>query len=101
MTEIEDQLRALSERWAHTCQWSGAQLQRLQRLQDAWAQLDARHGALLHECDGLETTLKQVYLYIINLFWLVWARRLLGIQDVAQLLTKLTSKFLRNVVTVN
>lgn len=29
VTEIEDQLRALGERWSHACQWTLARLARL------------------------------------------------------------------------
>ncbi|XP_063382009.1 dystrophin-like [Cydia fagiglandana] len=34
VVEMEDELRALGERWSHTCQWTLAQLARLQALQD-------------------------------------------------------------------
>ncbi|XP_063538770.1 uncharacterized protein LOC134748000 [Cydia strobilella] len=34
VVEMEDELRALGERWSHTCQWTLAQLARLQALRD-------------------------------------------------------------------
>ncbi|XP_013180798.1 PREDICTED: dystrophin, isoforms A/C/F/G/H-like, partial [Papilio xuthus] len=59
VAEIEDELRALGERWSHACQWTLARLARLTR--------GARRGArLLHlqrrrpHADRLEDTLKQV-----------------------------------------
>ncbi|XP_038221210.1 dystrophin-like [Zerene cesonia] len=56
VTEIEDQLRALGERWSHACQWT---LARLQRLQALCALLD--HSDTLHTAaDELERDLKQM-----------------------------------------
>ena len=60
MTEIEDQLRALGERWSHTCQWTLQQLQRLQDMRARWTQLEQRHAELLALTDSHETAPKQV-----------------------------------------
>lgn len=60
VTEIEDELTALSERWSHTCQWTTQQLQRLQELQDRWAALDTQHAELLQAADSYETELKHM-----------------------------------------
>ncbi|KAG6458770.1 hypothetical protein O3G_MSEX011047, partial [Manduca sexta] len=60
VTEIEDQLTALSERWSHTCQWTVQQLQRLQGLQARWTSLLDQHNELLQACDAHETALKQM-----------------------------------------
>ncbi|KAL0868146.1 hypothetical protein ABMA27_007698, partial [Loxostege sticticalis] len=56
VTEIEDQLTALGERWSHTCQWTLQQLERLQTLQSRWA----THTDLLRACDEHETALKEM-----------------------------------------
>lgn len=56
VTEIEDQLTALGERWSHTCQWTLQQLERLQTLKSRWTM----HTDLLHACDEHETALKEV-----------------------------------------
>nr|XP_049693576.1 dystrophin, isoforms A/C/F/G/H isoform X3 [Helicoverpa armigera] len=60
VTEIEDELTALSERWSHTCQWTMQQLERLQELQARWDALDAQHEALLGAADACERELKQM-----------------------------------------
>ncbi|CAK1546843.1 unnamed protein product [Leptosia nina] len=56
VTEIEDQLRALGERWSHACQWT---LDRLQRAQDAYA-LHTTSADLYRAADTLEQDLKQM-----------------------------------------
>lgn len=56
VVEIEDQLRALSERWAHTCQWTSAQLARLSAL----AALDATLEQLRAAAERAEATLKRM-----------------------------------------
>ncbi|CAG9793162.1 unnamed protein product [Diatraea saccharalis] len=60
VTEIEDELTALGERWTHTCQWTLQQLQRLQDLQARCTQLDQQHATLLQDIDALEAELKQM-----------------------------------------
>lgn len=60
VTEIEDELTALSERWSHTCQWTMQQLQRLRELQARWEALDTQHAELLAAADAYETELKQM-----------------------------------------
>ncbi|KAJ8709449.1 hypothetical protein PYW07_009275 [Mythimna separata] len=60
VTEIEDELTALSERWSHTCQWTTAQLQRLRGLQARWAALHATHAELLAGAEAAESELKQM-----------------------------------------
>ncbi|CAG4985372.1 unnamed protein product [Colias eurytheme] len=56
VTEIEDQLRALGERWSHACQWTLARLQRLQALAALHAHSETLHTA----ADELERELKQM-----------------------------------------
>lgn len=56
VTEIEDQLRALGERWSHACQWT---LDRLRRAQDQLA-ADERATDLRTAADGLERDLKRM-----------------------------------------
>lgn len=56
MTEIEDQLTALGERWSHTCHWTLQQLERLHALQERWG----RHAALLRAADDHEAALKEM-----------------------------------------
>lgn len=58
--EIEDQLRALSERWALTCQWTETQLNKLQALQSEWKALDQQYEKLLQWITDKEIQLKQV-----------------------------------------
>ncbi|GBP04625.1 Utrophin [Eumeta japonica] len=60
VTEIEDQLTALGERWTHTCQWTLSQLSRLQALQAQWTALDQQYISLLQSCDQKENILKQM-----------------------------------------
>lgn len=60
--EIEDQLRALSERWALTCQWTETQLNKLQALQTEWRVLDQQYEKLLQWINDKEIQLKQVCL---------------------------------------
>ncbi|XP_045487028.1 dystrophin, isoforms A/C/F/G/H isoform X5 [Pieris rapae] len=56
VTEIEDQLRALGERWSHACQWT---LDRLRRAQDQHA-ADQRATELRTAAEGLERDLKRM-----------------------------------------
>ncbi|XP_026745116.1 dystrophin-like, partial [Trichoplusia ni] len=60
VTEIEDQLTALSERWSHTCSWTMQQLARLRELQERWAALEAEHAGLARALDAHEAELKQL-----------------------------------------
>lgn len=60
MTEIEDELRALGERWTHACQWTQQQLAALQALERRRAELAAQGAQLRAACDDHETQLKQV-----------------------------------------
>ncbi|VVC94725.1 unnamed protein product [Leptidea sinapis] len=62
VTEIEDQLRALGERWSHACQWIVQRLQRLQGLQA----LHERGAQLKSDADALETELKQMETYPVS-----------------------------------
>ncbi|XP_050354937.1 dystrophin, isoforms A/C/F/G/H isoform X1 [Nymphalis io] len=59
VSEIEDQLRALGERWSHACQWTLARLERLQRC-NAMEQQEAQLRTDIHQ---LETDLKQMEAY--------------------------------------
>ncbi|XP_047511119.1 dystrophin-like isoform X7 [Pieris napi] len=56
VTEIEDQLRALGERWSHACQWT---LDRLRRAQDQHA-ADQRAADLRTAAESLERDLKRM-----------------------------------------
>lgn len=56
VSEIEDQLRALGERWSHACQWTLSRLERLQRC----GALDQQAAKLRTDILELETDLKQV-----------------------------------------
>ncbi|CAH2227184.1 jg14588 [Pararge aegeria aegeria] len=58
-SEIEDQLRALGERWSHACQWTLARLERLQR----GAALDQQSAELHEQVHRLEADLKQMEAY--------------------------------------
>ncbi|CAB3224722.1 unnamed protein product [Arctia plantaginis] len=60
VTEIEDQLTALSERWSHTCQWTSAQLARLSALVARGAALDAAHDELRAAAQRAEAQLKHM-----------------------------------------
>ncbi|XP_045779369.1 dystrophin, isoforms A/C/F/G/H-like isoform X8 [Maniola jurtina] len=59
VSEIEDQLRALGERWSHACQWTLARLERLQR----GAALDQQSTELHEQVHTLEADLKQMEAY--------------------------------------
>ncbi|RVE39980.1 hypothetical protein evm_015370, partial [Chilo suppressalis] len=60
VTEIEDELTALGERWSHTCQWTLEQLRRLQALHSHCAALDEQHARLLRGAVRAEGELKQM-----------------------------------------
>ncbi|XP_075984484.1 dystrophin isoform X3 [Anticarsia gemmatalis] len=60
VAEVEDQLAALSERWAHTCQWTGSQLARLRELQAGGAALDERLAVLRAALERAEAELKRM-----------------------------------------
>nr|XP_032522225.1 dystrophin, isoforms A/C/F/G/H-like isoform X6 [Danaus plexippus plexippus] len=56
---MEDELRALGERWSHACQWTLSRLQRLQRYVD----LEHRADLLRDKVSTLENDLKQMEAY--------------------------------------
>ncbi|CAG9568434.1 unnamed protein product [Danaus chrysippus] len=56
---MEDELRALGERWSHACQWTLSRLQRLQRHVD----LEHRADLLRDKVSTLENDLKQMEAY--------------------------------------
>ncbi|XP_052744311.1 dystrophin isoform X5 [Bicyclus anynana] len=66
VSEIEDQLRALGERWSHACQWTLARLERLQRgaaLDQQSTELNQQSAELHQQVHTLEADLKQMEAY--------------------------------------
>ncbi|KAI4501477.1 hypothetical protein M0802_003354 [Mischocyttarus mexicanus] len=59
-TEMEDQLSALGERWAHICQWKEERRQRLQTLSLLWQNIIDDHKKLVAWLNETEITLKQM-----------------------------------------
>ncbi|XP_035721527.1 dystrophin-like isoform X7 [Vespa mandarinia] len=59
-TEMEDQLSALGERWAHICQWKEERRQRLQSLSLLWQTIIDDHKKLVAWLNETEITLKQM-----------------------------------------
>ncbi|CAH0731277.1 unnamed protein product, partial [Brenthis ino] len=59
VSEIEDQLRALGERWSHACQWTLSRLERLQRC----AALQQQQLQLTADIHQVEVDLKQMEAY--------------------------------------
>lgn len=59
-TEMEDQLSALGERWAHICQWKEERRQRLQSLSLLWQAIVDDHKKLVAWLNETEITLKQM-----------------------------------------
>ncbi|KAK2585161.1 hypothetical protein KPH14_008663 [Odynerus spinipes] len=58
--EMEDQLSALGERWAHICQWKEERRQRLQSLSLLWQNIIDDHKKLVAWLNETEITLKQM-----------------------------------------
>ncbi|XP_014615296.1 PREDICTED: dystrophin-like [Polistes canadensis] len=59
-TEMEDQLSALGERWAHICQWKEERRQRLQTISFLWQNIIDDHKKLVAWLNETEITLKQM-----------------------------------------
>lgn len=58
--EMEDQLSALGERWAHICQWKEERRQRLHSLSLLWQNIIDDHKKLVAWLNETEITLKQM-----------------------------------------
>ncbi|XP_069695333.1 dystrophin, isoforms A/C/F/G/H isoform X7 [Periplaneta americana] len=59
-SQMEDQLTALGERWAHICQWTEERCAKLQNLAMKWSQLTDEYQRIQHWLDNKETQLKQM-----------------------------------------
>ncbi|GLH12301.1 Dystrophin, isoforms A/C/F/G/H [Gryllus bimaculatus] len=59
-SQLEDQLTALGERWAHICQWAKERWSRLQNGHSAWMSLADDLARLQAWLDDRETALKQM-----------------------------------------
>ncbi|XP_063241315.1 dystrophin, isoforms A/C/F/G/H-like [Bacillus rossius redtenbacheri] len=59
-SQMEDQLTALGERWAHICQWTEERGARLQELSDKWQHVTDEHQRLQAWLDEKEAVLKQM-----------------------------------------
>jgi dystrophin len=57
-SQIEDQLTALGERWAHICQWTEGRCKRLQNLAVKWSQVTDEFQAIQQWLNSKETQLK-------------------------------------------
>ncbi|PSN39418.1 hypothetical protein C0J52_22771 [Blattella germanica] len=59
-SQMEDQLTALGERWAHICQWTEERCTKLQNLAAKWSQLIEEIQRIQLWLDNKETQLKQM-----------------------------------------